>query len=159
MKSHAGWLAQPILSLSSQLSYSPVHVALALSIPILLMLLVSPAGWVPHLCAPFVLLIPVQNTLHSMAVETKKGRSDAQDAQQWALYWCVWCVLGLVGGWVETFRPGWKGLWQVGRVVALVIAGGPWFSRASLVSTSSRVQSSVPYPPTGTSSRGAQLTA
>ncbi|RSH91351.1 hypothetical protein EHS25_009650 [Saitozyma podzolica] len=87
VKSHAGWLAQPILSLSSQLSYSPVHVALALSIPILLLLLVSPASWIPHLSAPFVLLIPVQNTLHSVAVETKKGRSDAKDAQQWALYW------------------------------------------------------------------------
>jgi hypothetical protein len=82
VKSHAGWSAQPILSLSSQLSYSLVHVALALSIPILLLLLVSPASWVPHLSAPFVLLIPVQNTLHSVAVETKKGRSDAKDAQQ-----------------------------------------------------------------------------
>jgi len=75
----------------------------------------------------------MQNTLKSIALETKKSKAEAPNSPQWVLYWMVWSLLDGIGGWIYIFRPGWKAIWEIWKVVALVILGGPWFGRASLV--------------------------
>lgn len=123
-----------ITSLAATFSTPPTTAACYLAAGLLVLLLVSPANWVPHIAAPVVLLVPLQNTLMSISLETKKTRSAATDSAQWAVFWLVWCLLGRIGSWVAVFRPGWMALWEVTRAAALVIVPGPWFGRAGLVS-------------------------
>lgn len=134
ISSHAGWLAPVITGLAGTFSTPTTTAACYLAAGLLVLLLVSPANWVPHIATPVVPLIPLQSTLMSISLETKKTRSAAVDSAQWAVFWLVWCILGRIGSWVAVFRPGWMALWEVTRMVALVIVSGPWFGRAGLVS-------------------------
>lgn len=43
-------------------------------------------------------------------------------------------MLGWMGEVVRVFRPGWRGVWEVGRVGAGVVLGGPWFGKEAMVS-------------------------
>lgn len=54
-------------------------------------------------------------------------------AGQWLLYWLLCTGASLARGYVAIVRPGWKGWFEVWRTVALIIAGGPWFSPSALL--------------------------
>ncbi len=107
ISSHAGWLARVITGLADTFSTPPTTAACYLAAGLLVLLLVSPASWIPQIAAPVVLLVPLQNTFVSISLETKKTRSAAVDSAQWAVFWLVWCILGRIGSWVAVFRPGW----------------------------------------------------
>ena len=96
-------------------------------------LLVSPSFLLPHLSALITLIIPLQCTLQSIALDQAKTAKKADHAVQWCFYWVIYCLLEVSRGWVGIFRPGLKAMFEVIRTVALITVGGPWFGKAALV--------------------------
>lgn len=132
LKSHGSYMRQPILSLSTSLSLSPTEVSTALAIIYFLLHLVLPAYVLPHLSALVTLIIPLKNTLVSVAKETKAKKNE--DCAQWSWYWVVYGVLGILRGTLGIWNPGWKAGLEIVRSGALICVGGPWFGFEGLVS-------------------------
>ncbi|KAI9634069.1 uncharacterized protein MKK02DRAFT_38740 [Dioszegia hungarica] len=134
--SHAAWLSAPLLTISPSISISIPHFATLLLLLLTLLLLLSPASWIPHIAAPITLLIPLQNTLRCIGAahdKRKGGSGGSGDVVQWVIIWIGWVGLGWVGEMVRCFRPGWRGVWEIGRVGAGIVLAGPWFGKAALV--------------------------
>lgn len=64
------------------------------------------------------------------------GKPGKGDGAQWLVYWLFYIVLGWMRGMVRVYRPGWVGVFEVGRSGTLVAVGGGWFSKSVLVSVS-----------------------
>jgi hypothetical protein len=135
LTSHGGYLAKPIRSLSTSLDCPPQQLVYAIAFVYLLLHLVLPAFLLPHLSALVTLIIPVQCTMRSISLELKKGGpSAARDSSQWLGFWVVYCLFGLIRGWVGVCRPGYKAGLEIARTAGLCAVGGPWFGRDGLVS-------------------------
>lgn len=138
LSSHGGYLKSPILSLSTSLAVSPLTTSYALAGIYLIILLFTPAFLLPHISALITLIIPIQASRQSIALEQSheknKDGKKAEDSVQWCLYWVIWCCFELVRGWIGVWRPGYKAIFEIIRTAGLITVGGPWFGRAGLVS-------------------------
>ncbi|ORX34600.1 hypothetical protein BD324DRAFT_162114 [Kockovaella imperatae] len=134
LKSHAEYLAQPTLIIAQSLGVSPLHLSYGVGAVILALHLVLPAFLLPHFSALFTLIPPVQSSLQSITLETKKSGRDARDAAQWCIYWVIYTFFELARGSVSVYLPGVVPFFELSRSVCLIICGGPWFGRAGLVS-------------------------
>lgn len=137
--SHAGWLSTPLQNISPSLSLSIPQFSLILLSLFTLLLLLSPSGWIPHISSPIVLLIPLQNTLLAITHEkrnpkhTARTKGSGDECIQWIVFWVGWIMLGWVGESIRVFKPGWRGIWEIGKVGVGIVLAGPWFSRDALV--------------------------
>ncbi|WRT70124.1 uncharacterized protein IL334_007118 [Kwoniella shivajii] len=129
LKSHAGYLRSPIISLSITLSLSPLTSSLIFTLIFITLHLFLPLFLVPHVSAFITLFIPIQNTINAILLE-KKGKKS--DSPQWALYWIIYCLLGWMRGYVGLWAPNTRGIYEIARSGILVVVGGPWFGREGL---------------------------
>lgn len=51
------------------------------------------------------------------------------------VFWTGWVGAGWIGEGIRVFRPGWMGVWAVGKVGVGVVLAGPWFGRLAMVSS------------------------
>ncbi|WWD19731.1 hypothetical protein CI109_104195 [Kwoniella shandongensis] len=131
LASHAGYLHTPIGSLSSLLSLPQTTTLIILLSLFLFAHFYFPLFLIPHLSSTITLIIPIQNTVAAIQAE-KDDKGKKGEAGQWLLYWMIYCFLGWGRGWVAIYRPGWRGVFEVGRSGGLVLLGGGWFGRAVL---------------------------
>lgn len=135
LTSHAGYLKAIILSLSSAFEVSLTTTAAMIGAMYFMLHLITPAFLLPHLSALTTLIIPVTCTMRSIAFEKDKKKSgDAKDSSQWCLYWVSYCLFEFGRGWITTWAPGCKAVFEVIRTAGLITVGGPWFGYAGLVS-------------------------
>jgi hypothetical protein len=145
LQSHAGWLNKPIASQSDTIVMDITYTSSILGIVYFVFLLISPAFLSPHISALITLVIPVQCTVRTVVMEKVKDVKQSQNAPQWVFYWVIYVLWGMARGWISTFRPGYKAVFEVVRTVGLVVIGGPWFGRAGLVSPSCSLYGVMSY--------------
>lgn len=142
LPTHTGYLAKPLLSVSKSLStndfdflgLSPLQtLAFLLALIFLLLHLVIPSFILSQLSSLVTLLIPLQNTLNSINLDLNKGPGSSRDTAQWCTYWLVYVGFSTIRGLISAFRPGWRGVFELGRSVGLVMVGGPWFGKDIMV--------------------------
>ena len=134
LRSHGGYLAQPILSTAKSLEIAPLNLVYILAIVTLAVHLALPAFLLPHYSALITLILPVQSSLHAITCEVKK--KDTADAAQWCVYWVIYALFELARGVAGVFFSAWIPVFELGRTICLVICGGPWFGKRGLVSRS-----------------------
>ena len=135
LTTHAGYLSKPILALSTSLALSIQNIAEVLALLVLILHVLTPTYLLPHLSALITLVIPVQNTLHSLALDQQRDPNGSRDSSQWLAYWVCYAFSELARGWMAVWRPGWKGAFEISRSIGLVTIAGPWFARAALASS------------------------
>lgn len=147
------------LTLSTLSSHCPhlltatIRLSSLLDIPLTVSLTFFLAAWgIAHLYIPIfaipywsgilTLVSPLWGSMQTILGELGKGeekgvgRSRKGDGAQWLVYWLFYIVLGWMRGMVRVYRPGWVGVFEVGRSGVLVAVGGGWFSKSILVSVS-----------------------
>ncbi|CAD6565504.1 MAG: hypothetical protein TREMPRED_001413 [Tremellales sp. Tagirdzhanova-0007] len=87
LTTHGGYLSKPILALSTSLTLSIQNIAESLALVVLILHLLTPTYLLPHLSALITLVIPVQNTLHSLALDQQRDPDGARHSSQWLAYW------------------------------------------------------------------------
>lgn len=97
-----------------------------------ILLIALPPSVTFHMSASLTLVIPLQNTLKSIALGHKSS-SKAKDSAQWLAYWVTYTFLGMTGGWIGIVRPAWAWLFELWKTLTLVILAGPWYGRQILV--------------------------
>ncbi|WVQ97670.1 hypothetical protein IAU59_004784 [Kwoniella sp. CBS 9459] len=132
LDTHAGFVRPLVLQLSSFASIAPLHVLIILFAIFILLHLYLPLCLIPHLSASVTLVIPIQNTVKSIAAQKSSGSKDNGDAAQWLLYWVIYTIFGWMRGTVALWRPHWRGVFEIGRSASLVVVGGAWFGRKGL---------------------------
>ena len=132
LTTHGGYLSKPILALSTSLTLSIQNIAESLALVVLILHLLTPTYLLPHLSALITLVIPVQNTLHSLALDQQRDPDGARHSSQWLAYWVCYALSEMARGCVAVWRPGWKGAFEITRSIGLVTIAGPWFGRAAL---------------------------
>ena len=138
LKSHGGCLAAPLLSLVSSLQVTATELGLALGIAYLLLHLALPVFILPHYSALVTLIIPIQSTLRSVALE-----GNGEDGPQWCVFWTVYSALQMGRGMMGIFLARGMAEYEFIRTVILIAVGGPWFGKAGLVSPRSWVSGRV----------------
>lgn len=139
LSSHCPHFSTPIARLSSLLDIPPT-IALTLFLAAWgIAHLYIPIFAIPHWSGILTLVCPLwgsmQTTLEELGRrEGKVGKPGKGDGAQWLVYWWFYIVLGWMRGAVRVYRPGWVGVFELGRSGVLVAVGGGWFSKNVLVS-------------------------
>ncbi|ALO69697.1 hypothetical protein CNL05545 [Cryptococcus deneoformans JEC21] len=144
LSSHCPHLSTPIIRLST-----------LLDIPLTVSLIFLLAAWgiahlyipifaIPHWSGILTLISPLWGSMQTILEERGRGEEGGAgkpgkgDGAQWLVYWLFYIVLGWMRGMVRVYRPGWVGVFEVGRSGTLVAVGGGWFSKSVLMREKSK---------------------
>ncbi|WVO15047.1 hypothetical protein L204_102691 [Cryptococcus depauperatus] len=137
LSTHTPILLTPCTHISSLLDVPLLASVVLMLSAFLLLHLWTPLFALPHLSATLTLVCPIWATASTLHMEFGKhpsspGVASRGNGAQWLLYWMVYIVLEWTRGWIGIYRPGCKGVFEVGRSAMLVTVGGGWFSRSAL---------------------------
>lgn len=139
LSSYCPHFSTPIARLSSLLDIPPT-IALTLFLAAWgIAHLYIPIFAIPHWSGILTLVCPLWGSMQTILEELgrrdgKVGKPRKGDGAQWLVYWWFYIVLGWMRGAVRVYRPGWVGVFELGRSGVLVAVGGGWFSKNVLVS-------------------------
>ncbi|AFR94329.2 hypothetical protein C343_02403 [Cryptococcus neoformans C23] len=144
LSSHCPHLLTPTIRLSSLLDI-PLTVSLTFFLAAWgIAHLYIPIFAIPYWSGILTLVSPLWGSMQIISGELGKGdekgagRSRKGDGAQWLVYWLFYTVLGWMRGMVRVYRPGWVGVFEVGRSGVLVAVGGGWFSKSILMREKSK---------------------
>ncbi|KJE03796.1 hypothetical protein I311_02562 [Cryptococcus gattii NT-10] len=143
LSSHCPHFSTPIARLSSLLDIPPT-IALTLFLAAWgIAHLYIPIFAIPHWSGILTLVCPLWGSMQTTLEELgrrggKVGKPGKGDGAQWLIYWWFYIVLGWMRGAVRVYKPGWVGVFELGRSGVLVAVGGGWFSKNVLMREKSK---------------------